>query len=294
MNERFSLYNVILDIAVTFGVAIVITIFFGVYDSVRPDKAASTNTPKNFGLEYEPVGFSTQDGVRIAGWYVPSKQGDVKTTVIALHGYPADKGDILSRIVYLADRYNLLLIDFRYFGESEGKYTTVGAREVGDLLAAIDYARARGAERIGVYGFSMGAAVALMAVPKVKIDAVVAEAAYADLRHMVRQLYRFFGPLGALLTELTGMASSLIFGIDIDAVSPAKAVAGTNVPILLIHGRYDKVIPFENAELIALGLKDDPNAEFWFHEGSVHGEESRELPVKVGDFFQKHLSPPTQ
>src|SRR3989344_5757645 len=120
MNEKFSFYNVALDLALVFGLSVVVTVFFGVFNSVRPGKVASTATPKNFGLAYEPVSLMTQDGMRIAGWFIPKKDGESKTTLIALHGYPADKGDILSRVVYLADRYNLLLIDFRYFGESDG------------------------------------------------------------------------------------------------------------------------------------------------------------------------------
>lgn len=285
--------TVILDLALIFGLSIALTVVFGIFNSIRPEKIASTNTPEAFGLDYESVSFFTEDGIRIAGWYVPKKGGEGKSTVIALHGYPADKGDILSRVVFLADKYNLLLIDFRYFGESGGSYSTVGARETGDLAAAVNFALSRRAEKIGIYGFSMGGAVALMALPKVPaVDAVVAEASYAQLALMTRELYRLFGPAKGFLTALTAVAAKAALGIDLYAVSPADAVVGTDKPVLLIHGRYDKVIPFENAELIALSLRDDPNAEFWFNESRVHGEASRELPEKVGAFFDKHLLSP--
>lgn len=110
-------------------------------------------------------------------------------TIILLHGYPADKGDILPSLAFLNERYNLFLFDFRYLGQSEGLYSTAGAKETDDLASAIEYLKSRGVEEVGVWGFSMGGAVALMSIKKIpEIKAVVSEASYANLGLMAREL----------------------------------------------------------------------------------------------------------
>ena len=72
-------------------------------------------------MAYQDVSFRTADGLTLRGWHIPS----VKTTgknLILLHGYPADKGNILPALAFLHEDFNLLLFDFRYLGKSEGSY----------------------------------------------------------------------------------------------------------------------------------------------------------------------------
>jgi len=280
----------ITDILIVVAVTLMITVVMGLYTSIRPSKYISSLTPRSFGLAYEPVEFSTADGISIAGWFVPRRSGPADSSIIVLHGYPADKGDILSRAVPLADNHNLLLIDFRYFGQSGGNYTTVGSRETEELAAAVRYLSGRGQAKIGVYGFSMGGAVALMyAGREPAVAAIAAEASYADLDAMVGEQYRRFGPLQPVLAAATGLLARIVFGVDVKATSPAAAVSGTDLPILLIHSRNDQVITFQNAEAIRRSLSDNPNAEFWFPDEGGHGAPQREFDRIVGGFFARHL-----
>ncbi|KPJ85011.1 hypothetical protein AMJ57_04740 [Parcubacteria bacterium SG8_24] len=171
-----------LSIIVILALAVLIVVGVNMYTALKPERYFSTVTPRNFGLDYRPITLKTADGVSIAGWHIPSQDGPAAAAIVALHGYPADKGDLLAHTVFLADTFDLLLIDFRYFGESGGDFSTVGAREVAEYEAAVTYLRDLGFEKVGVYGFSMGGAVALMgAAGPVRADAVVAEAAYQDL-----------------------------------------------------------------------------------------------------------------
>lgn len=283
----------VFEAAIIIAVPLVFIAILGTYQSVRPAKIASEKTPKDAGMEtFEEVGLTTADGIFIAGWFVPAKTPS-GAAVLVLHGYPADKSDLLDRAAFLHERYDLLFIDFRYFGKSGGSYSTVGAREVEDALAAIAELERRGIERIGVYGFSMGGAVALTALDRTDaVDAVVAEAPYADLRLIGEEPYRYLGPFRGPAAWLTGLLAKLAFGVDVDKVSPEASAARTDVPVLLIHSKKDKVIPFIHAERIQAALKDDPNAEFFFPEGLAHGEASVEFAKRVDDFFAKHLVPP--
>ena len=134
------------------------------------------------------MSFKTADGLTLRGWYIPCAK-ETQKTLILLHGYPADKGNILPALAFLHEDFNLLLFDFRYLGKSEGSYSTAGAKEVEDLLAAIQFLKSRGVKEVGVWGFSMGGAVALMAIEKAsEIRAVISESSYASLAAMAFEL----------------------------------------------------------------------------------------------------------
>lgn len=263
---------------------------WGFFVSIHPPKIISAIIPSEIGLTYEEVTFKTNDGLVLSGWFIPSKETkNVAKTIVLLHGYPADKGDILPALAFLNDTYNLFLFDFRYFGQSEGSYSTAGAKETDDLIAAIKYLRLRGITEIGVFGFSMGGAVALMVAPQIpEIKVVVSEASYARLDLMARELYRLpllDYPL-ALFTELW---ASLLIGINLSEVSPEDAVKNIHVPILIIHSKDDDVIPFNNALLIQEALRANPRAEFWFQEKLTHGQFEETYKKRINDFFINNL-----
>lgn len=271
-----------------------VTVLIGMYQTVRPERVLSTRTPQDMGLAYEDVALTTADGVTLAAWFVPAET-PTDASVIVLHGYPADKGDVLPRSAFLAKTYDLLLVDFRSFGKSGGSYTTLGPKEVEDALAAVRYLKeVKGKARVGVYGFSMGGAVALSSLARTAhIDAVVSEAAYADIRKMAEEPYRYLGPLKTACAALTAIAAKLALGVDVDASSPMRTVRDTKVPIMLIHSRGDQVVAFAHAERLADALRGNPALETWFTDDEGHGEPSTEFPARVQAFFDRHLKPQT-
>ncbi len=272
---------------VVFGFLVVISLW-GFYTSIRPPKILSSLTPRDLKIAYENASFKTADGLTLRGWYIPAARPAEKT-VILLHGYPADKGDILPALAFLHEDFNLLLFDFRYLGESEGSYSSAGAKEVEDLLAAIRFLKAKGIKEVGVWGFSMGGAVALMALEKApEIRAVVSESSYASLAQMALSLLRI-PLLNYPVAYLVGLWAKIFLGIDLRDVSPAQRIRHTRVPILLIHSSDDAVIPFSHAQSLQQALGENPHAEFWFHNGFGHGELGSDYQSRVRSFFHKHL-----
>jgi len=279
----------IIDIVVILAVTLLLVPALGLFQSVRPKKFASQTTPQLFGLPFEPVRLKTADGVSIAGWFIPRQGEPTRAAVIMLHGYPADKGDLLPRAALLTRDFNLLLIDFRYFGESGGSYTTAGAREVDDLLAAVEFLRQRGLDQIGVFGFSMGGAVALMALDRSDaIYAVASEGAYAELGSMTEALYANYGPLKKPLARLTGLYATVFLGIDPFKVSPAATAGRSNRPVLLMHATDDAVVPFQQALLLQQALAGNPRAETVFFAGG-HGQSANEVVERLKEFFIANL-----
>lgn len=258
---------------------------------MRPQKILSKITPKDLGLEFEEVQFKNNKGHSLHGWFIPRQKSpvsDIAKTIILLHGYPADKGDILPGLAFLNTKYNLFLFDFRYLGQSEGSYSTVGLKETDDLLAAIQYLKTHNITEVGVYGFSMGGAVALMTIPKApEIKAVISEASYSSLDKMASELYRIPG-LKRPLSWFTYTAAKLI-GIDARKASPEESVKNSTIPILIIHSPRDNVIPFSHAMDIKEALRGNPSAEFWFSESYRHGVHSTEFQELTEEFFLGNL-----
>jgi len=261
----------------------------GFYTSIKPVKIISEKTPQDFNLNYEKVSFTTEDNINIYGWFIPSQKENNNKTIIFLHGYPADKGNILPSIIFLNKNYNLFLFDFRYLGESGGHYSTAGAKEILDLKAAIKFLKNKNINKIGVWGFSMGGAVALMGAAEIpEINMVVSESSYANLNKISYELYQLpilKYPLG----WLTSFWAKIFLKIDTKKISPLESVKKLNIPVLIIHSKTDQVIPFDNALLLQKAMKKKSLAEFWFTDGLIHGEIIKEYKNRLQIFFNNNL-----
>src|ERR687888_2404803 len=121
--------------------------------AVRPPRLTVPLAPRDVGLAVEDVTITTDDGLRLAAWLVPRPGAPA---VVLLHGYPADRADMLPIAAGLAPHFTVLLLDQRYFGRSEGHLTTLGFKERRDLGRALDFLATRGVGAVGVFGFSLG------------------------------------------------------------------------------------------------------------------------------------------
>ena len=262
------------------------------YTYTHPPRYISPLTPKDYGLKYEQVSFGTTDGLNLAGWFIPSPE-EGAPTIICCHGYPFDKGNILDLVTFLYPDYNIFLFDFRGMGESEGKVSTVGFREVKDLEAAVDYLKKMGIEEIGAMGFSLGAAVIIMAnIPEIK--AIVSDSSFKDLDSVMNIIFKHIGPLKWPIVKLVKLWTLLFIGVDTHRVSPLKVIKDLKSPVLFIHGESDTEIPvIHSKQLYELGLSYGKLVELWTVPFANHGEiyylNSDEYPRRVKGFFGRFL-----
>ncbi len=264
----------------------------------HPVRIESGLTPKNLNLSFEEVALTTKDGVSIAGWLVPSKvegfissprSASQKPALVILHGYPAEKGDMLFIARTLHTDFNILLIDFRYFGKSGGSFTALGTKERLDLEAAIDFLQSRGFAKVGVLGFSLGGAVAILqAEQDPRITAVVSYASFADLTRLGHDAYVLLPVIREALIPLMKFWLKSLWGVD-SALSPEKAAQDMQTPIFIIHTKEDEQIPFRHAEILREALRNNQRAEFYFPETGLHGELPLDFDKRVNNFFLKYL-----
>ncbi len=272
---------------------------------IRPFTFKTDVDPARFGLHYESVAFDTADGITLRGWFIPTAStsgehiplgnSDHPPTIVVGHGYPFDKANILPHVLFLHSRFHLLLIDFRYFGESDGLYTTVGIREVHDVHAAVSYLQQQEAvdpTRIGAMGFSMSASTFILA-QNPAIKAIVADSPYASLIGIVeRQFFFLPGPLKWPIVTLTRLYAKLLLGLDIDKAAPVNTVRDLKAPLLLIHGEDDSQIPAAHSRQIAANANPD-STELWLipraDHGQAHALEGPRYEERILTFFSQHL-----
>jgi uncharacterized protein len=132
-------------------------------------------TPADWGFAYENVTIPTSDGLKLSGWYLPSRN---KAAVILLHGYGANRLHMRNHAIMLASQgFGVLMYDLRGHGESQGEVASFGWRDIDDINGAIDYLLSRpevDPQRIGIFGFSIGAQAALGAAVRYPVLKAVA------------------------------------------------------------------------------------------------------------------------
>lgn len=255
----------------------------------HPPQIGIAGTPSDFELPAQDITLTTSDGLRLSAWWIPSEPTPNKAVVL-LHGYPVEKGDMLGIARALYPDFSLLLLDLRSFGKSEGTYTTLGVHEVRDVETAIDFLETKDIERIGVFGFSLGGAIALRAAATdERVDAVASYGSLASLRTLGYDTYRTLWLLKYPMVELLLLYARITFGVSPHDESPEKAAGTLSIPTLVIHNRDDEQITFRHAEILQRALAENPYAEFYFPSTGSHNYLPLDFDSRLKNFFTKTL-----
>lgn len=222
---------------------------------------------------FETVTITSDDGLKLSGRYYHVK--DNAPLEIQCHGY---KGNAIRdfsgnwKIANEAGR-NVLLIDQRSHGNSEGNTITFGILERTDVLNWIKYATERfGDIPIILSGVSMGAATVLM-VSELELPAnvkgIIADCPYDAPSNIIKKvLGADMGMPVKLVYPLIRLGGVLYGKFNLDAASPVVAVPNTNIPILLIHGDDDRFVPYNMSCNIYTAAPD--KIEFHTIKGAGH------------------------
>jgi pimeloyl-ACP methyl ester carboxylesterase len=230
-------------------------------------------TPADVGLDHREVVVRSSDGLSLSAWWV-GKPGSQRVAVL-VHGWGGDRSGlhvVETALVYERARFNVLMLDLRGHGESEGERVTVGYQEVRDVRGALSWLEERGfdPEDVVLHGWSMGGAAVVRAAPGTGVGAVVEEAAYAELPPLLWDRLPETSGLPAFFNPGIFLMGRLFLGIDPWAVRPeeeARQLSREGIPFMIIHSRDDEVVPFEHAESFAATY---PKATFWEVKGYGH------------------------
>lgn len=199
--------------------------------------------------EQEDVYITSEDGLRLHGTFFPC-EGSNKA-VICFHGYTSEGLNDFSSIAkfYMEQGFNLMVVDERAHGKSEGTYIGFGCLDRRDGALWTEYVVNRLGEdcRIMLHGISMGGATVLMSTGldlPTQVKAVVSDCAFTSawevFSHVLKTMYHI--PAFPMMQIADRMARQEA-GYGLDECNAREEVKKSSVPILFIHGDADTFVP---------------------------------------------------
>lgn len=206
----------------------------------------------NFVKEHDgqPIQIKSDDGLMLYGEFIPAK--DPKGTILLAHGYRSNKylefGEVFS--FYHGKGLNILTVDQRAHGKSEGRFITFGVKESRDMEAWIRYHN----EHIGQYpmilsGLSMGASTMLYLADAELPDnvrGIIADCGFTSPKEIIGAVYRktIHLPAGPSLWA-ADLFARLLAGFSLTEKNTMKSLANSKLPVLMVHGAADDFVPCE-------------------------------------------------
>ncbi len=220
-----------------------------------PEKRLAV-TPDNIGLAYRDLELVASDGVRVHGWFVPAgvgRSGEDEggedgravgtavaarraVTVLFLHGNAGNISHRLEKLTMLHELgVNVLLLDYRGYGRSEGEPSEAGTYR--DAEAALAWLMA-GPESVDpvadvvVYGESLGTGVAVELAVRQRVRGVILEAPFTSIPDVGQRLFPYLPVRWIARTRYENL----------------QKIGRINSPLLILHSREDEIFGLAHAE----------------------------------------------
>lgn len=264
----------------------------------KVEREAQSTSPAEYGLPFEDTTVRARDGLALAGWFIPAAESD--RAVVLVHGHTTCRScEFDGRFVEFAAGlqaagFNILMIDLRAHGQSEGRRFTLGDHERWDVLGAVDWLQQRGFEKIGVLGVSLGAAASAGAAADPAagqtIKPLVLDSSFSDVREVLEM--RFPEDSGLPNAFLPGslFMGRLLFDIDVNDIRPVDDLPMIEAPVMLIFSERDQRVPVSQFRAMVTAR---PDAEAWLvtdaEHARIYNTHPEEYVARVSRFFAQAL-----
>lgn len=236
-------------------------------------------SPSDLGLKFETKSFDVRDEngrlLKIVSWWMPKESS--RATVVLIHGYADAKVGALAWAPMLHHLgLNILALDLRAHGESEGVNCTGGVREREDVAQVIDRLRLDHpdeTQKLILFGISLGGAVAVgVGALRDDIDAIVCDSLYTSFDRAARvHGERIAAPARCLHFLAIRIAASRA-GVDFSSVNPIDLISLIRCPVFLVFGEDDAFVSQidRNALKQLLFARNNPNDRSWTADRADH------------------------
>lgn len=277
-------------------------------DFLNTDPNLAVSTPQTLQTEakkwadtvnFKKIGITSNDGLALAGYYLPAEEETNKTVIIA-HGYAGQATGMYGYARYYHEvlGFNVLMPDARGHGKSEGDYIGFGWHERKDYVQWIDYVLDRnGADsEIALHGVSMGSATVMMTsgenLPK-QVKAIVADCGYTSALDILSyQLGEMYSLPSFPLIQSTSLLTKIRAGYSFEEASALEQVKKTSLPIFFIHGEKDTFVPVEMVYELYEAANGDK--ELYIVPGAEHGNaydaDPETYEEKVEEFLNHYMN----
>ncbi len=202
-------------------------------------------------MPYEEHSIVSHDGLRLVG-HLYRTEKDSNKYIICMHGYRSSPDDFMCAMgFFLSEGYNILAVEQRSHGRSEGKWITFGVKERYDALSWCNYLIEKFGTDIKIIldGLSMGATTVLMAagldLPS-NVKGIIADCGFSSPWDIVTEVARVDMHIPKFpLLYLMIPTVRLLCGFGLKEASTVDAVKKSKLPILFVHGLSDDFVPHE-------------------------------------------------
>lgn len=196
-------------------------------------------------IRYEIKSF---DGFKLVGQFI---EANSNRTVIVVHGFGGSHWQMQQYCKLFHDKnFNVLAIDNRAHGESEGNCVGFGFLEKNDVIAWVDFLTEKMPEnKILLFGLSMGGTTVCCASGDKNlknVEAVISDCGFDTANKEICHLLRKHKILLKLFKKHLYSYVKRLYDLDVNQIDATKYVKDTKVPILYIHGQEDNFVPVEN------------------------------------------------
>lgn len=223
---------------ISFGLSI---LYFFLYS--KPKRNVGDINPSEFKLNWEEI-IIYNNNTKLNGWFIENKNSN--SAIIILHGWPSDKSDMLPFTHFLSQKHNLLYIDIRGLGKSEG-YVCGSKKEISDIEKWIDVLSKKGISRFGIFGYSYGGFIATRSIYSLeKLEFAIADSPFNSIRYIMSDVLKNYSILKYPLLFFLDIQYWIICGEKMSNFEIDKKISEIKKPLLIICGSKDEICYNEN------------------------------------------------
>ncbi len=246
-------------------------------------------------ISFETLSIKSRDGLKLVGHFLPNNTNKL---AIVVHGYGADYKEMQQYVKYFVEKnYNILAVENRAHGQSEGKMIGMGWLDRLDIVDWINFMLEKNSNyQIVLFGLSMGASTVCMAsgeaLPK-NVKAIISDCAFDNVFDAFKFVFKKRARLPAWpLLNIFNLYMKNAYNYDMKEADAKKMLKKCKVPILFIHGDADDFVPTYMVHKLYEST-DERLRELFIVEGAGH---ALSYPIagikyekKLNEFLSKHI-----